>query len=348
MKRWLWLFFGLFFLMGCEIVLPQHPYYNAHEIELLFPEASERWVYFYGDPMVVELEGQTLTLAPGKEPSPWAVPGALWVNGMPLWREVLPPVRPEVWAEYDPFARAFKVYARTDVRASWYYDGATWYRLTGPLAAGAEVVARPERRTFTGEKLTPDEAKVIRTELELRAKGRPLVVFEREKPVHPPYRFSPAPWIYLRSSFRVQDELPEVIILNQATWKVLDQGNYAAYRDKTPLAYLACSEEGVRQLWQLAYGNRLPAPTPPSPDGRCYAGFFWGLKPTGGYRVEVVSGRVEGGVAEFVLNLVSPPPGALTTQALTSPFVLIEIRGEVSEVRFLDPEGRLLARALAR
>jgi len=336
------------FLGGCRLVTPEHPYFNVHEIELLFPEASERWAYFYGDPMAVELEGERLLLEPaGSEPSPWAIPGALWVNGMPLWREVLPPVRPQVRAAYDPFAGAYAIETDVDLLASWYYDGDVWWRLSGPIAAGKAVLRVPEERPFRPLKLTPDETRVVRRELELRARGRPLVVFERAAPVHRPYRFDPRPWVHRLSSLRIQREIPRrsAPLLE---WKVLETGSYAAYRGRTPMAYLACTPRGVAALWELAYGNRLPKARPPVLErGRCLAGFFWGMKPTGGYRIEVLGGRVTRRTAEFTLALKTPPPGTLTTQALTSPFVILELFRPVDEVRFYEPDGKLLARALA-
>ena len=336
------------FLGGCRLITPERPYFNVHEIELLFPEASERWAYFYGDPMEVLLDGERLTLElPGREPSPWAIPGALWVDGMPLWREVLPPVRPQVRATYDPFAKAYAIDTGVDLLASWYYDGVVWWRLSGPIEAGKTVLKVPEEQPFRPQRLTPNEARVVRRELELRARGRPLLVFERAAPVHRPYRFEPRPWVHRLASLRIQREIRERST-PLVTWKVRETGSYAAYRGRTPVAYLACSPRGVAELWELAYGNRLPKARPPVLErGRCLAGFFWGMKPTGGYRIEVLGGRVAGRTASFTLELKTPPPGALTTQALTSPFVILELFRPVEEVRFYDPKGKLLARAIA-
>jgi len=350
MRKGFLLLFALLGLAGCRYLLPESPYFVVHEIELLFPEASERWAYFYGDPMAVSLEGETLVLQPPPEDerSPWAVPGALWVNGMPLWREVLPPVRPEVEARYDPFSGVFEIRTGTDLKSSWYYDGFEWYRLSGPVAAGRRVYVRPQPAQPRFENLTNGELRVIKNELVARGRGEPFLVFERARPVHPPYRFEPEPWVYLAASLRVQKEIVKVSqpLLD---WRVLDTGSYAAYRGKEPYALLACSREALEELWDLAYGRKIPKPKPPElAPGRCLAGFFWGLKPSGGYRIEVRSGRRVGDRAEFVLELKTPPPGSLTTQALTSPFVLIELMGPVEEVRFYDLEGALLAQAYAR
>jgi len=343
------LLLALLGLSGCRYLLPESPYFNVHEIEFLYPESSERWLYFYGDPMTVLLEEQILVLEPPrKSDSPWAVPGALWVNGMPLWREVLPPAAPEVEASFDPFTKAFKIVTRTDLRSSWFYDGKTWYRLTGELPAGQSEIAHPTRETIKLERLTLGELRVVRAELRNRARGQPMLIFERAHRLHPYYRFEPKPWIYRTTSIRIQKEIPKVRV-PLYEWRVVENGSFAAYNGREPYAMLACSQESVIELWSLAFGRRFPRPEPPDlPPGHCLAGFFWGQKPTGGYRVEVRSGKVVGDVAIFSLELTAPPPGTLTAQVLTSPYVILEVLQPVREARFFDLEGNLLARAFAR
>ena len=339
----------LLLVTGCRAIAPEHPYYNAHEIELLTPTASERWVYFYGDPMVVELEGETLTLEPAGGSSPWAVPKALWVNGMPLWRELLPPVAPEVKVRASYEGDRFELSTETSLLSSWYYDGRGWYRLSGAVPAGKTKLVGRKPGIPRFSKLTADENRVVLRELEARSGGRELVVVERASPLHPRYRFSPSPWTYSRTSLRVLDRLPRAELQSDKLWWVLKQGTYASVKNREPLAYLACSPEGVAELWGMAFGSVLPTPTPPSLEpGHCLAGFFWGVKPSGGYRVSVAGVLVNGALAEVTLELKKPDPGMVTTAALTNPFVILEISRPVEEVRFYHPDGKLLARAIAR
>ncbi len=51
-----------------------------------------------------------------------------------------------------------------------------------------------------------------------------------------------------------------------------------------------------------------------------------------------------GDAARVVLALTSPRPGAIVTQALTSPYVILELN-RVRRVVFADPSGRVLAEA---
>ncbi|WP_223299545.1 protease complex subunit PrcB family protein [Meiothermus taiwanensis] len=93
--------------------------------------------------------------------------------------------------------------------------------------------------------------------------------------------------------------------------------------------------------------TRFPQPATPSVDfsqSRVVA-FFWGQKPTGGYGVQYVSSQLSGSTLRVTLRLVSPAPGAILTQALTSPFVLLEVPGRFNRVEFVDVNGRPLASA---
>lgn len=76
-------------LSACEVL--QGSGYRVAEAQLLFPEATERWTYFYGEPREVRLGERVLRLGkPGGE-SLWAVPGALWVEDSPLFGRWGPP-----------------------------------------------------------------------------------------------------------------------------------------------------------------------------------------------------------------------------------------------------------------
>jgi len=61
--------------------------------------------------------------------------------------------------------------------------------------------------------------------------------------------------------------------------------------------------------------------------------------------VQYVSSQLSGSTFRVTLRLVSPPPGAIVTQALTSPFVMLEVPARFTRVEFVDTSGRLLASA---
>ncbi len=81
---------------------------------------------------------------------------------------------------------------------------------------------------------------------------------------------------------------------------------------------------------------------------------FLGTAPTAGHRVEIQSVRVRpGGVVEVVVRHEAPPSDALVAQVLTYPVAVAPAPGErlpegLREVRFLAPDGRIIARTRPR
>ncbi len=345
---------GLFFpllllplLSACELL--EGTGYRVAEAQLLFPEATERWTYFYGEPREVKLGTRVLRLEKATGESLWAVPGTLWVEGNPVLREVGPALRPLAEAVRGVQGSLLEVRTQATLRSSWLYDGVGWVQLTGSLREG-------ERRTLvqpTGYK-TPDlyaftggETQVLLREVLARRGGRQVVVFELAEPVLRPLALDPLPDGYRIGALQVQYGLKvEVVTPPPPAYRILDRGVNAAYGETEPRAFLANNPTRFAEVWNLVVGNRIPRPPAPSVDFRSQsvAAFFWGLKPTGGYGLEVVGVTYAAGTARVVLSLQSPRPGAIVTQALTSPYVLLGLE-RVSRVVFTDPSGRVLAEA---
>ncbi len=346
-------------LTACVPVIEtqQGPAFSVGEIDLLTSDASERWIYFYGEPQTVLLGDTLLRLEPpAQEPNVWAVPGALWVSGQPVYREVLPALRlPAKTVEGFPFSDYY-VATTVDLDGSWLYDGG-WYRLSGRLEAGEKIKAQPTREEPEFKNLTSAETGVILREILARNPKRPVVVYQLSQPVYPEYKFEPRPQNYRQVSLAVQYGVPQEFTLSFSTpepkfdWKVISRGAMSAYKEPTPYAVLASNEDTfLRQVWPLASGNRLPRPAPPQIDfeRQSVAAFFWGLKRSGGYGINVTGVEMKGDVLEVYLDLKRPPPGALVTQALTSPYVLLLVDGKPQVVRFYDQNGKLLQEAQAQ
>ncbi|WP_038047636.1 protease complex subunit PrcB family protein [Thermus caliditerrae] len=346
-KGWLFPLLLLPLLAACEVL--EGSGYRVAEAQLLFPEATERWTYFYGEPREVQLGKTTLRLEKAAGESLWAVPGALWVDGNPVLREVGPALRPLAEAVRGVQGSLVEVRTQTNLRATWLYDGVGWVKLTGSLKEG-------ERRALvqpTGY-LTPDlyaftgpETQVLLREILARRGGKQVALFELSEPVLKPLALDPIPDGYRVGALLVQYGLRvEVVTPPPPPYRILDQGANAAYQETEAKAYLANNPTRFAEVWNLVVANRIPRPPAPSVDFRnkSVAAFFWGLKPTGGYSLSVVGVTYAAGTARVVLNLQSPRPGAIVTQALTSPYVLLELE-RVSRVVFADPSGRVLAEA---
>ncbi|WP_114311900.1 protease complex subunit PrcB family protein [Thermus caldifontis] len=345
---------GLFFpllllplLSACELL--EGTGYRVAEAQLLFPEATERWTYFYGEPREVKLGTRVLRLEKAAGESLWAVPGTLWVEGNPVLREVGPALRPLAQAVRGVQGSLLEVRAQAALRSSWLYDGVGWVQLTGSLREGEKRTLvqpmgyrTPDLYAFTGA-----ETQVLLREVLARRGGRQVVVFELAEPVLRPLALDPVPDGYRIGALGVQYGLTvEVVIPPPPAYRILDRGVNAAYQETEPRAFLANNPTRFAEVWNLVVANRIPRPPAPSVDFRSksVAAFFWGLKPTGGYGLEVVGVTYAAGTARVVLNLQSPRPGAIVTQALTSPYVLLELE-RVSRVVFTDPSGKVLAEA---
>ena len=359
MKRWKLLLGALVLVLGaCAPFLEAGgPLYRVLEVELLTPDATERWAYFYGDPQTILLNGEALKLDPAPDrPHIWAVPGALWVDGQPNLREALPPLRlPAETVEALP-GFDFVLTTRVGLKGAWLFDG-RWYRLADEVPAGVRLRSEGERDEPQLAGLTSEEARVVLDEVLARRGHSPLVLYQLADPLYPDYRFDPSPVRYRKASFAVQYGVPKEFVLGgndrprRAAWEVLQQGPYSAYADAQPYALLAVSEPAfLQKVWPLAAGRRLPRPAPPAVDfGReSVAAFFWGTKPTGGYALKVAQVTAKGDVAVVQLELIQPKPGSLATQAITSPFLLLRLAGKPAKVRFIDRKGRLLAESRAQ
>ncbi|TBH20610.1 protease complex subunit PrcB family protein [Thermus thermamylovorans] len=347
MRRALLLLALLPLLAACQLL--EGTGYRVAEAQLLFPEATERWTYFYGEPREVRLSGRTLRLEGPRGESLWAVPGALWVNENPFLREVAPSLRPLAEAVRGVGGSLVEVRAQAALRGSWLFDGVGWVRLTGGLRAGERrALVQPAGYTVPDlEAFTRGEAQVLLREVLARRGGRQVVLFELSEPVLRPLGLDPAPDSYRVGALQVQYGLRvEVVSPPAPPYRILDRGGNAAYGEAEARAFLANNPTRLAEVWNLAVGNRLPRPPAPSVDfrTRSVAAFFWGLKPTGGYGIEVVGVTYGGGAARVILNLQSPRPGAIVTQALTSPYVILELE-RVNRVVFADPAGRVLAEA---
>ena len=108
-------------------------------------------------------------------------------------------------------------------------------------------------------------------------------------------------------------------------------GSYAAAEER--LAVLVKSDAEYRQQWSALIGEGAIVPV--DFDKVVVVFLMGGTRNTGGWRVEPVSARVEGDTAVIDAKVQGPPPGSITTQALTQPYAVISLnqRG-VEKVRW--------------
>jgi hypothetical protein len=335
-----------------------------HDISLFDAEGGVLYGYVYGEGAELEVGGRTLELTAGTADDPLAVSGALLVGGKPYLSQSLPPLEPFPFtATRAPYSSDLVISVSRDLSGAAYYDGERWFTLLGEARAGyrARVVPRTRLEGLFGlGELTREEAAVFEAVLEARG---PLVVAAVDEAGARTRQIGGLGG-YRNTVLAVQEGVEaaaapedegvgeEVDKGQQAlSWEVLASGSQAAGGDGITLE-VATSQSELEGLWRRAYGNLTSPPPVPQVDfnrGGVVAAFL-GTRPTGGYGVDVRAVREEGGVVVVDLAITEPAPGALTTQALTHPWVMVAIRGaELGEVWFREAaSGELLgvARAL--
>ncbi|WP_027894270.1 protease complex subunit PrcB family protein [Calidithermus chliarophilus] len=345
MKRLLALPLLLLGLSAC-VFEPQRPYYNVTDVQMLFPDSSERWLYFYGDSMLVVGEQRSLSLEPKPEGQNniWEVKEALWVNKEPVLREVSPRWNRTVARTVSTIPSGnLVVQADQEIKSAWYYDGSRWYQLSASVGVNRQIVAQPEARTPDLDGLTSAEEQVVLREVLARRGNRPVVLYEITPPL-PRLRLEPGPFLYRQAGLVVQYGVPQEIVVNPepARVEVLGQGSQSNYSDTSPLAYLATTPISYSR-----FRNLLPDAPNFAFNDASLAALFIGQKPTGGYSVRFVSARQQGSTWEITVSLTSPAPGSIVTQVITSPYLLLQIPGKPSKVVFRDTSGRVIAEGTA-
>jgi len=332
---------------GC-IPQPSQSTYRVNEIQLLFPEASERWSYFYGEPQPLKLGDRSLVLEQKELNGIWTVKNTLAVNGETVLREISPAKGPV--AQTARIFPGLQLVVKTNqaIQNAWLYDG-SWSRLgEKSLEAGRSELLDTRFGSPTFVALSQAETEVVLREILARRTNRPVVIYEVDSFLAANL-YQPSPTRYESTAIAVQYGLETELTVRSSAQppKILLQGAYAAYTANTSAAYLASDQGQLDSIWRTATRNQLPAPNPPSVSfgQNRVAAFFWGQKNTGGYSVQFVRAETSGSTVRATLNLISPAPGAITTQALTSPFIILQISGTPGRVEFVDGTGKVLASA---
>lgn len=99
------------------------------------------------------------------------------------------------------------------------------------------------------------------------------------------------------------------------------------------------TEDAWLALWKEHAGAARPAPRVDFASHMVVA-VFLGSRPTGGYGVEVLGTRLDGGTLVVDWREVAPNPRDLTAQVLTAPAHLVQIPVRPVEIRFEKRQDR--------
>lgn len=308
-----------------------------------------RYSLFYGGPTEFMLEGESLTLAEGSVDAPFSVSGALLVDGQPHLTTTIEPIEPPVEAARIPLTTSLQVRTAEPVEQILYFDGQMWLTLLDEAAAGVDlrVAPRPRIGRLRGiGALSPAEADALADHLE--QEGSPLVVASLPTDTLP-QRTIDGLAEYRVTGLYVQDVIREDRSVYRApperlAWEIMAQGSQASGFEE-PTFRIVESEHELLELWNRAYASRLELP--PLPDvsfqRETILAVFQGQQPTGGYGIEVSDVVIDGQELFVDMQFLEPGPDAITTQALTSPWVMIRVlRGGIDVAWFRNPDSSAL------
>ncbi len=337
--RYLAVLFLALLLAGCVPGQDTSP--SLHDVSIYGFSGNTLYGYFYGVPTTVTIGESSFALTEGRSDDALAVSGTLLVDGQPYLRQGLEPLTETPFeVQRVPLSTDLTLSSNAALEAVVYFDGSLWFTLAEDVEAGFDARIVPKERIdgLRGlGQLTQNEARVIQRELE--GSGPLALAVLSEPPTEA--RQIEGLKEYFRTFLVVQQGIPTNITafeppVRELLWDVLASGNQAV-TGESPQFVIAANQSQLLNLWNQAYGNRLTPPPLPDIDFRreTVVAMFMGTKPTGGYGLDVRGVSLDGSELYVDISTIVPKPGAITTQALTSPWVMLRIpRANVSVAWF--------------
>lgn len=302
----------------------------------IYGDESVRLTYFYGGPGQFSYDGGTVQLddAPGSDDrrsGEFAVPGALLVDGRPYARVSAEPLDAvPATVSRIPLTTDMQLTINADVGEVVYYDGGSYLSLVQDGAPGVtqRVVPRPRLNAMRGiGQLTNDEADALAAALEA---GGPFVLVELPEESLPAHAIDGLTE-HRRTGLYVQHEIatdegafrpsPE-----QLTWETVASGSQAT-GVSAPRFELITNQQQLVSFWTRVHATQLQAPPLPAVDfeRETLIAIFQGQQTTGGHAVQARRVVEERGELYVDVAFTEPSDGAMTTQALTSPWTLVRV-----------------------
>jgi hypothetical protein len=361
MKHHLLALLGAFLLSACNF---QPGAYTANDVVLY--GIKERHTFFYGK--LDSSQTKALTLGPlsitlsGEQPiGPLAVPGALSVNGKPTLQTNTASYREVLAVATIPVSSELSVLTRAALERVYYFDGAKWFDVGGTAPLEANVKLRLPIRERNGLRgvglLTDAEADAVSAYLTSTYKREPmaLALINNANHADTPLGLSPRPDRNNITALYVQIGVPTDLFGGfaatppQLRLTALSAGVNSTYDSAGPAVRLDNDSSSFAQTWALLTGNQIPQSAAPNVDFSTsrVVTFFQGRKSTGGYGVAVAGAILEGTTLSLRLTVREPAAGAVTSQALTSPYVSVVVSdaGRIERVVAVNAaNGQELAR----
>lgn len=317
-------------LVACEPGAPR----SASDV-FVFGDQPRRLTFFYGGPGELGYQGGTLTLeeAPARDErrdADVSVRSSLLVGGEPYLGAPLEPIDPPATVVRIPLTTDMQLTVHQDVGEVVYFDGSSYLTLVPDGSPGVtqRVVPRPRLNRMRGlGQLTNEEADALAAALEQRG---PFVLVELDEATLPP---NPIDGLaeQRRTGLFVQADIPTDDAAyrpapEQVTWETVASGSQAT-GVQAPRFEIVSDQRQLASFWARVHASQLQPPPPPDANfaRETLVAVYQGQRPTGGYAVNVRRVTEEQGELYLDVEFVEPGEGAMTTQALTSPWTLVRV-----------------------
>jgi hypothetical protein len=333
-----------FVLVSC---LPQtNTAPRLHELEIYSnaPALLGLYSYFYGQPLTLRQGSNDLVLVNGTAKGELVVEGTLLVNNQPYLRQELawlspPPTR----VQRIPLTSDVQLEVGSPVNEVVYFDGSKWFTLVSAAGKGFKSRVVPKERLGGLQgvgNLSREEADMLSKLIEPRSPVAVTVMPVPRIPLRQASGFSE----YMRTTLYIQQTVPTDQAAYQTPdeelfYEVFAQGNQAIASEANQY-YVVSNEAELLTIWNQAYGNQLTVPALPDAnfERETIVAFFSATKPTGGFGLEIDEVTLDGPDAYIDMLETSPPADAMTTQALTQPWIMLRIlRGGIAAAWFRNP-----------
>jgi hypothetical protein len=319
---------------------------TAHDLHV-YGTLNQRITYFYGGPGPLSYQGANVELIDARidddrRGGDLAVTDSLLVDGQQLLRAPTPPLTSApTTVSRIPQTTDMQLALAQVVGEVVYFDGTSYLSLTQGGEAGVvqRVVPRPRFNRLRGiGMLTNPEADALADFLE---KGGQFVLTELPTDMLP-VRSIDGLAEHLTTGVYVQTEITTAQDAfrpapQQLAWETIASGTQATGVQGARYQ-LITNQDQLIGMWSQVHATQLQQPPLPRVDFQreTLVAIFLGQRSSGGYGVTVRRVSVEGNDLYLDSEFREPAAGAITTQALTSPWTLVRVlRGgfEVAWVR---------------
>lgn len=339
---------GLALLTSCTVSGPKS--IRVHEVTL-YGNTQERIVWVYGNllsntaHMDLKLGGKMVKLASPVSDG-LATNGSLSIDDKAVHRSKT--TKMDQPLEISRGSKGmFKVKAKNSVAAIYYTDGKNWQKLSGTSGV---VKGKTNTGLRGAAALSSEEAEVLTKAF--KGQGNMAVAVLNTAP-DKKIGVEPKPSEHLRSALYLLPNVPNMLQpVGQGTsgkdtptpiqpakggavkYDIVTQGSNANVQEA---GYRVATDE-TQAIALLASVSSEPVALQ---NGTLIAAYM-GQRSTGGYSINVKNVSVDNGVLTLTVDLEEPKPGDMTTQALTSPYVLVRVEGQYSDVKVVDSNGQPL------